>query len=1036
MALREVATHIRFAGGVETKEDPKAAPAAKLLVLENGVFDRVSTIKKRNGYERLGDTIDGSASLVIGAIRTSARGDELLRFTANRCYSHQTGTDQWSDAGPVFSAVGSDRPLVRTGTQQTAPDHATLDDVTVSAWEDSQGGVWWSTSDASGRVLKSPAQADAIGVSPRCVAVGSNLHVYYALATGRIMVLVVNPAAPSAVVAPVLLTDDLSTTNSVYDACPTGRAAGASAIVWAETGSTNIRIGYVDQSGVLGSPLSGHPAVLTYVAARNAATPLSLAFVDNGGADNDRFAVSWWSGATDGRVATFNGGQVGFTSIRVNIVSTVVAVTSPQRIATAAYAGVIEPIVITAWEEAAVAASKRFTVTTTFDSATAASSTLATIRSVGLASGAFVIDSEAFAVFLHDTTYFNTYVTLRLSDATCVGRHVPASAGAAPTRRHLPSAHVADSVARIALPVRERLASENNDKFRETGIGLFTLDFDNAASHQTARLGAGLYMAGACPQHYDGRVWTEQGFHFGPELIATALAAGGSMTPSTTYEYRCWYESTDAQGEVHLGPTSIGTIVTMGGADTQVTLTLPMLRVTQKTNVRIGVARSLAAKTGDGARLFRVTSLDPSTAGTANGYVASSTSSDTATFIDRMSDATLQTFDEIYTDGGILSNDPSSIGSVLAGGKSRLIATDSSDGNVIRFSQPIDPGHGVEWPPDLAFQVDPVGGDITALAVRDDRAFIFKANAILTFVGDGPAPNGDSATSGFTTPQLLPGDVGCTNPASIVLTPGGFMFQSSKGIYLLGNDGALAYIGAAVEAYNNQTISRATVMPDRTQVVFLADSGLTLLYDTERGQWSTFTNHEGLDAVVVSNTYHYLRTDGTVYRETVGAYSDAGVRIRLRLETAWIHLLEQLQGFQKIFDLNLLGTWISPHQLGIQYQTDYTPQWTDAVWLDATGLSSSAGWITGAGANTIGVERISGSSYGDGLYGAGEYGGTMPGIYEWRLDLYEPGVSIQFRFQDFEADGYTGASFELTEMVLTGGIIGNVRRPVTAGRSA
>lgn len=1035
MPLREVELHVGFRGGIDTKTDPKAVPSVQLLALENAVFTRSTSLRKRNGYEDLGQAIEGSASTITGAIRQAARGDELLEFTTNRCYSRQTGAEQWSDAGPVFSVVGTDRALVRTGTQQTIPDQATLDDVTVVAWEDSNGGVWWCVDDTNGHVLKVPVQVDAIGISPRCVPVGNNLHIYYA-STRNLMVIVVNPAAPSAVVAPVLITDDLDSTNPVYDVCPTGRTVGASAIVWAELGSTNLRIGYVDQSGALGSPLSGHPSVITYAALRNAATPLSLAFVDNGGADNDRFVVSWWRNATDGRVATFNAGQVGVVGVRVNIASTVYTATNPQRIATAAHLGIIEPIVVTAWEEAAAAASKRFTVTTSFDGLTAASATLATIRSVGLASRAFTVGGDSFAVLLHDTTFFNTYVTLRLTDAVCVGRHTPGSAGTASARRHLPSAHVASSIVSMALPFRERLVSENNDKFRETSIRLFRLDFDNDTSHQTAQLGAGLYMAGACPQHYDGRLWVEMGFHVGPEVIVATPGSGGSLTSGTTYEYFVWYEATDAAGEVHRGPVSPGVIVTMGGSDTQVTLTLPTLRVTQKTNVRIMVARSLAAKTGDAERKFRVTSLDPTTAGAVNGYVANSTTVDTVSFVDRMSDSTLATFDELYIDGGILSADPVALGSSIAVFKGRLLATDPSDGNTLRFTQFKTDGYGVQMAPELALSVDPFGGDITAIATRDDRAFVFKAGAIFTFVGDGPDDTGSSAVTGFAQPQLLPGDVGCTNPQSIVLTPTGFMFQSAKGIYRLGNDGSLEYVGALVEVYNSQAIRRATVMPGRTQVVFLTDTGSTLLFDYLFGQWSTFTNHEGLDAVVVGDQYHYLRTDGRVFRETLEAFSDAGARIPLRLDTAWLHMLPQLAGFQKFFALQLLGTWASAHQLGIQYQTDYSPQWTDAVWLDATGLSSSAGWITGGGANPIGVEPIAGSSYGDGQYGAGQYGGTMPGLYEWRLALYEPGESIRFRFQDFEAAGFAGASFELTEMVLTGGAIGNVRRPMTAARSA
>lgn len=1039
MALREAAVHYRFAGGVETKTDAKAVPATKLLVLENGVFDRAISIRKRNGYEALGQAIDGSADLMDDAIRHAARGDELLAFTSNRCYSQMPDADAWSDAGAVFSAIGRDRPLVRTGTQQTAPDQATLAGVTVAAWEDSAGGVWWTAIDAvSGRVHRAATQADANGISPRCVVSGGNLHVYYALAaSGRVMVVVVNPASPSSAVTPVILIDDLSTTNPVYDACPTTRGDAAAAIAWLENGTTDIRIGYVTPGGAIGSILSGFPSVITYTAARDASTPLGVSHVSSApgitDGDADILAIAYVTAASSGRTVTFKGGDE-FEPIFLIADIATYAATSVQRVAIVLVNGSAERTVGTAWEEAAAAASNRFTVAVIVDLASSTVSTPVTIRSVGLASRAFAINRDSFATFVHDTTYFNTYVTLRLSDATPVGRHVPAGAAGAPAHKHQPSAHVVDDVASIALPVRTRLVSENDDKFTETGIRLVSMDFDSEDSHQYAQLGAGLYLAGACPMHYDGRIWTEQGFHFGPEVIVATPAGGGSMTASTTYEYRAWYEWPDAQGEVHRGPVSIGTLVTMAGGQTQVTLTLPTLRVTRKPNVRINVARSLAGKTGDTAQMFRVTSLDPTTAGSANGYVGNDTSVDTVSFLDRMSDADLRLQEPIYTTGGVLSNDPCPLGSVIAGGKSRLLTTDPSDGNIVRFSQLLVDGYGVEFAPELFHPVDPFGGDITALASRDDRYFVFKANAIFTFTGDGPLETGDTSTSGFTTPQLLPGDVGCTDPSSIVLTPQGHIFQSSRGKWRINNDGSLEYVGAPVEAYNAQRTRRATVLPDRTQVLFLTDSGLGLLYDYLFGQWSTFTNHEGRDAVVVRGVYHYLRNDGRVFRETVGAYSDAGVRIRLRLETAWIHLYEQLQGFQVFWHMVLLGTWVSPHQLGIQYQTDYTPGWNDMLWYDATGLSSSAGWITGSTAIPIGTEPITGTEYGEGLYGDGEYGGDPLGLYQWRLDLHERGQSIQFRFEDFEADGYNGGSFELTELLMTGGAVGNAPRPFSAGR--
>lgn len=1040
MPLKEVAVPVRFAGGVETKMDPKAVPTARLLALENGVFTRAISISKRNGYEALSNVVEGSTD-VVSAIRLAARGDELIAFTRNRAYSHQTGTDQWADAGAVFSVPASDRAAVRTGTAQTMPDFATLNGVSVYAWEDSLGGVYWTVEDAtSDRVFRAPTVAHASGQRPRCAPCGNNLHIYYAVPSEtRIYVIVVNTSTPSAAVTPAILVDDLRSSNPVYDACPTLRTGTPVLMTWAEHGSTNIRVGYVDPSGVLGSPVTGHPSVCTTGAASmSASSPIACAHHWREGdvEDDDEIAVAFATAAAV-QVYVFNGGD-GASSPIVNQDNNDVLATSVTRLALAWADDDTNTLWIAA-EETAVQPSQRFTTINTLVWTIGVSLAPGAIvdqdvRSVGLASRAFAIGDDVFAYFVHDTTYFNVYLALRLSDFVCVARQISGGASGAPTRTHLSSVHVENDVARLTLPAKERLESESNDKFGQIGIRYLQLDFVDRASHQTAEIGGGMYVAGGCPQHYDGRVFTEQGFHVGPELITSVTAGGGSMTSSGTFTYRAWYESTDAQGEVHRGPTSFGTVVTLGGADTQVTLTLPTLRVTQKMNVRICVARSL---NGDASRLFRVSSLDPTTASDpANGYVANDPTVDSVTFVDRFSDTTCRAQEPLYTNGGILSTDPSTPGNSVCVAKNRLFFTDTNDPNVIRYTQEIEPGYAIEFPPDLFLRCDPKGGPITGLLAGDDGVvYVFKANAIFGFTGLGPLRNGDTSTSSFSDVDVVTEDVGCPFPDSLVKTPEGIMFDSGKGIYRLGLDRKPLYVGAPVEAYNDQDFRAATVMPDRSQVVFLTDSGKSLLFDYLFQQWSTFTNHAGLDAVVVGGRYHYLRADGRVWRETPGAFSDDGARIPLVFETAYVDFVGHRQGWQRFWHLHLLGTWVSPHQLGISYQSDFSPTWVGPFWLDATGETVATGWLSGDNVNEVGIDPITGQPYGEDAYGEGPYGGTSSSPYAWRLGLHCDGKAIRFRFEDFEKDTYAGASFELTEMVVSGGVLAQVERAVGASRS-
>ena len=1035
MALQEQHVAFKFAGGVETKMDSKAVPPVRLLTLENGVFHRASSIKKRNGYSLTSRAIDGSAGLLSGAQRLAARDDELLLFTATECYSKQSGADQWTDVGALIAPLGSDRAAVHTGTAQTCPDRATSNGVTAYAWEDSLGGVWWTVADATtDHVYRVPTQANSGGERPRCVAVGDALLILYAVPTSRqINAIVVNTTTPSAAVSEVIVVSDLDTTNPEYDAVPTARTGTPALIAWHEFGTTNIRVAYVTAAGVLGSPVSGHPSAGRVSPTLTAASPIACAFQYVDGANADRILVSYIASA-DGIVHVLNGGTttvaIGSTVTTSNIVYA--APTNVQRIALAEVSG-------TAWavfEETAVATSNHFCVVNSVVIG-GAIGTERTIRSLSLAARAFAVGTGTYAVFVHDTTYFNTYLTLRLSDFAPAGRHLPGSA-CGPTQPHLPSVVVSADIATFAVPYKTRLASTNSDKFTESGIRTVTMDFDNEDTHQTVQFGRGLYLAAACPQHY-ARVWTEQGFHVGPELIAAPTQGLlGSLTQTSTYLYKFWYEWTDDLGEVHRGPESIGTSVELTGANDELTFAIPTLRVTKKTNVRICVARSLP---GDTATLYRVSSLDPTTAADpANGYIANDTTVDTVTWVDRLSDVNMRLEEQIYTVGGILSNDPVPLGSHVTVGKNRLFFTDAQAGNVVRYSKRIAAGFAAELAPELQHDVDPLGGDITALATMDDVVYVFKAGAIFAFNGDGPFENGQSASgglvSGFSASQLITSDVGCTDPSSIALTPLGLMFKSTKGIRLLTRSREVVPVGDPVEAYNAQAVRRATVMPDRTAVLFLTDDGLSLYYDYQFGQWSTFTNHEGYDAAVVSNTYYYLRADSIVFCETPGVHADGLARITLRLETAWLHMVEHLQGFQRFWKLLLLGTWSSPHQLAISQRMSYDEAWSDPYYLDATGEAEGAtGWITGDSANPIGEDPILGSDYGEGDYGYGPYGGTGPDIYQWRYGIHESGQAVQFRFEDFEKAGLTGASFELTEMTIVGGVKKPDIRPFSGARS-
>lgn len=1009
MALQEVPVPVPFAQGLDSKTDPKAAPVGRLLVLENGRFDVGTTIKKRSGYESLGTSITGAGDSYESARALSSRSGELVLLTDGAAYSHQASLGTWNSIGFVSSVNSADESVAHTGSNQTGADHADNGGVRLLAWEDSRGGIYWTLLEVDGgRVLRAPAQVDSAGQRPRCLAVGEVLHLVYATAVGELRILVVNPVEPTATVTPVTLTSDLSTTNPSFDAMPTAYTNEPGLIVWAKS-TGGYRLGYLAPSGVLGSPVTGLDSVVD-----NSAPVVNVGPAL--GHDGESITVAYFTTATTTTSAVLHDPLDSLAV--VGSTGTIVETAAVVRL-TAGYSSSVGYV----WRELTAATNRDHRVrVAVFEGFTLTES--ADIRGSCLASRAFDDAGFSHCWLAHDVTFFATYLCLRVTEAgatNCVARSLPGLAYGAPDRAHLPSVHADEDDARVhrwcatwqqQLPAGDEVSAV----FAEAGIRLVTLDFDASTAWQTAQLGRNLYIGGACPLRYDGDSIAEAGFHYAPDNVAAPTqGAGGALAPLLgTWTYRFLYEEIDAQGEIHQGATSIGTNVTLTGSNNRLTFAIPTYRSgTSKRRVRIGVFRS---EQGDTAAFYRVSSLDPSATG-SNGYVTNSTSADTVTFVDDMSDAVLITKEPLYTNGDIPSNDPTGAGSVLTVGKNRLFYNDPSDPLLIRFTQELADGYAAEFNNELTVKVDPYGGAITALAVMDDRLIVFKRSAVFAVSGPGPLRNPAAAPDvGFSPAQLVTSDVGCTAPSSIAVTPAGIVFQSAKGIYLLGRDLAVSYVGAAVEAFNAQSVTRATLIEDRRQVVMLCSTGKTLMFDYGVGQWSTYTNHTGLDAVTVGGTYHYLRTDGRVFRETPGVFRDDNSQIPLVLETAWIKFAPYLQGFARFYHAHIIGERKSAHTIRFRYQTEYLNNWSAPIDVDWTSAS--------------------GDAYGDGSYGDGDYGGDPPEAWQWKVHLGETGQSIRFRFEDVEAVENFGASYEISELLVTGGVKRVAVRPLAAGRTA
>lgn len=349
---------------------------------------------------------------------------------------------------------------------------------------------------------------------------------------------------------------------------------------------------------------------------------------------------------------------------------------------------------------------------------------------------------------------------------------------------------------------------------------------------------------------------------------------------------------------------------------------IPTLRLTAKQGLRTPVSLVTYRTPGNQTVFYRDSSV--------SAPLYNDTTVDSLSYQDSIQDVNLIVAPTLYTTGGVLENiEPGAVSS-LAVYKNRIVALDSQNPLKLWYSKQTVSGSPVEFSDFLTLHADPIGGDVTAVASMDDKLVIFKRTDIFVMTGTGPDSTG--AQNDFSPMQLIASDCGCINARSIMLTPMGLMFQSLKGFQLLDRSLGVQYIGAEVEAFNGQTVTSAELIADANQVRIGFNSDEAIVYDYYMKQWATFTAHSQVAAVVWNDVYTFLLSNGVVWTETSGEFSDAGAVIPLALTTTWLQMAG-VQGYQRTRRMLVLGEWESSHILtvGVSYDFDDTTVQTDTV---------------------------------------------------------------------------------------------------------
>lgn len=314
-------------------------------------------------------------------------------------------------------------------------------------------------------------------------------------------------------------------------------------------------------------------------------------------------------------------------------------------------------------------------------------------------------------------------------------------------------------------------------------------------------------------------------------------------------------------------------------------------------------------------------------------------------FADGANLAAIEAQEELYTDGDILPNAQIAPCATVSAFRDRIVAT-GPESNALFYSKPAIIGEAVEFGEALFITMQEDGEEIVGHAQMDDKLVVFKDRKIVYFVGDGANELGTG--SSFSSQVLISADVGCESQNSVELSPLGLFFQSKIGMALLTRGTEITYPGLNAKDYNAFTVGRSLILKDDDEVrqirFVLSDTTTCLVFDYLKGKWTVFTNYGGQDSCLWLSQFTRVDGSGLVYFEDK-AQTRADITpgpvitpYNPVLKTAWLKL-KNMQDFQRVQWLLVLGQLKSANSLNFQIYYDYDPTNFDAYSFASSNIS-------------------------------------------------------------------------------------------------
>jgi hypothetical protein len=926
---------IPMAGGVDRRSDRRHVKPPKCLALENVRFTGPGTIQKRFGCDALGTTYSSvsgttrSTAAIAGGHSLFSVGDRLYTMAGERVLSWNEATDVWSLHGimPLVDVSMTDHLNLRTneGSGYTQDVCRTSDGlICVIGDRTATPGILVVkvldeiTGDAYTFSLSGNDVTNA-----RVVACGATIMLFYAdgSPTRTLYLKTITRAQ-----LPTLATNTLASTTAAVGTCaeyPANSAAGrvrydvveysASKVLvaWVDDGGTfDIQHAYVDTAGALTSTGADTPA------AQPDAVCLSVA-------SNGSWAKAWIYGNLNVALIVF-GRLYDSASAALTVATQIDSNTDAAVSATALSITTIWISTTQIYALWSVHGRTRYGTLTTAAAATAG----LFAWNAALQSRMWLHGGQAFALLgpqaiLGTSQEPKAAVLFRVGTlgtgavsypqdaqvATVCGNFLPGEIDIVSSGRlcHVPAGSASH---RFLFAAADRL---------------LTLEFQGSVTTgqaQAFRHGNTAFVPSAQLWQIDSEGIHESGFVTYP-YASLASFAGGAMTSGATYSYRVYWEWENAAGELERS-TSVAWQITLGGADTRVTITVNTTPFTLRTSA-LGLrdVRAVAYRANPGSTVYRKVGSGTLNDMTARTITIGDTNADSAILDDPV---------DYLSDGEVdIVAPPAHRVATVCGGRAFLSGF-ARNGDLVWFSRLRFEDRPLDFSDLNTFLVQPGDGPITALGALGDSLIVFRRRQLYVVGGEGPGNTG--AGGSFTASRLLSDELGCANPASIVNGPAGLYFQSAKGIYLLDAAGALSYVGADVQdLVALGDITSAVLVEDAREIRFtLAAATKMLVYHYDIGAWSTRSYPAQYGACLWRGTYVGIDSAvGGIYKEVADQYHDATAAYTMALETAWIRPGSLIQGGDRLKTLLFAGTWRDGHKSRVKWHFDYSDNVADTV---------------------------------------------------------------------------------------------------------